>query len=59
VIVLVQIFTNLQRFNFLGGGAVQVGRAIWVFLVRPYFAAKTLAYDGWIHLDFLGLSRPN
>src|ERR1700722_4459550 len=35
------------------------GRAIWFFLARRHFAAKTPPYDRWICLDFLGFSRPN
>jgi hypothetical protein len=30
---------------------------IWVFLGPSPFAAKALAYEGWIVLDFLGFSR--
>jgi hypothetical protein len=31
----------------------------WVFLAGRRFTAKTVVYEGWIVLDFLGFSRPN
>jgi hypothetical protein len=35
------------------------GRFVWVFLGFGDFAAKTLADECWIVLDFLGIPRPN
>jgi hypothetical protein len=32
---------------------------VWVFLGSGRLAAKTLLYEGWKGLDFLGFSRPN
>jgi hypothetical protein len=32
---------------------------IWVFLASGRLAAKTLLYEPWKSLDFLGFSRPN
>jgi hypothetical protein len=35
------------------------GQSVWVFLTRGRFAAKAPTDERWIHLDFLGFSRPN
>jgi hypothetical protein len=32
---------------------------VWVFLGWGRLAAKTLGFEGWKSLDFLGFSRPN
>jgi hypothetical protein len=39
----------------------EVGQAahVWVFLAPRRFGLKTPVFEGWIHLDFLGFSRPN
>src|ERR1700679_507105 len=40
------------------GASLKSKRAVWVFLGAGLLAAKTLVYEGWKSLDFLGFSRP-
>jgi hypothetical protein len=45
--------------SFSAGSTFSLVDAIWVFLARRRFAAKTLGFGGWKSLDFLGFSRAN
>src|ERR1700722_2394672 len=45
--------------NAHAGRPLRPERCVWVFLGAGLLTAKTLVYEGWKSLDFLGFSRPN
>jgi hypothetical protein len=51
---------ELVRLSSAAAGATfsPVG-PVWVFLGTGPLATKTLVYEGWKSLDFLGFSRPD
>jgi hypothetical protein len=50
---------SLGASNAHAGRPLRPERHVWVFLARDRLTAKTLGYEGWKSLDFLGFSRRN
>jgi hypothetical protein len=51
----------MESIGSFAAGGVRIGPVdpVWVFLGPGGLAAKTLDYNSWKRLDFLGFSRPN